>query len=187
MAVSLPQLLAQRTATRDRLKDLQKRAEAADPAAGIMAPELQAEFDTAAATLAGLDRAISNRAAVDALERVETGTTLAGGDNKLELALRAFRPNVAIAGCAGLRIDDGPEREVSAELARRSGRKVEGMLMPWQCFHRPYRAARVDTSRAGLRHHRHLSGRDAVCRRTAGRDCVRPPRRALHHRLAAAD
>ena len=145
MSVSLAVLNTKRAKLRNEMIALQRRAEEADPENGTMPPEMQSAFDAMKVALADLENAISNRAAVDAFERAESGRSLSGGDKKLELAMRAFRPGVAIAGAAGMRVDDGPEREISAEMARRSGRRVEGILIPYQSFHRPLER-RVETT-----------------------------------------
>jgi HK97 family phage major capsid protein len=137
MAVSLAVLTQRRAKIREQMLEMQRRAEADDPDNATMSPEAQSAFDALKAALADLETAISNRAAVDAFERHETGTTLQAGDGKWQIAKRNFRTTIALAGAAGLRVDDGPEREVSAELAKRSGRKVEGVLLPWESFHKP--------------------------------------------------
>ena len=137
MSVHLPSLLAKRTKIRDDMRAMQRRAEEADPENATMSPEAQAAFDALKVALQDLENAIANRAAVDAFERNETGRVLVNNDKQLEAAKRAFRPNMAIAGLAGLRVDDGPEREISQEMARRSGRKIEGLLIPYESFHRP--------------------------------------------------
>ncbi|MDQ2801715.1 MAG: phage major capsid protein [Pseudomonadota bacterium] len=149
MSVHLPSLLAKRTKIRDDMRAMQRRAEEADPENATMSPEAQSAFDALKVALADLESAISNRAAVDAFERSETGTSLGGGDRQLQTAKRAFRPEIAIAGLAGLRVDDGPEREISAEMARRSGRKLEGILLPWESFYRPIERRAETTTGAG--------------------------------------
>ena len=68
------------------------------------------------------------------------------GDRRLDTALASYSLVRAIAGHAGLRADWGRERELSAELARRSGRNFEGICVPMSVFHVPARAARVLTT-----------------------------------------
>lgn len=149
MSVTLASLTAKRAKLRNDMLAMQRRAEEADPENATMSSEQQAAFDAMKVALANLEASIANRAATDAFERAEAGRTLSGGDKQLELAKRAFRPGIAIAGASGLRVDDGPEREISAELARRSGRKVEGIMIPFESFHRPIERRVVTPAGAG--------------------------------------
>jgi len=149
LSVSIASLNAKRAKVRTDMLAMQRRAEEADPENAVMSPEMQSAFDKMKVLLADLENAIANRAVTDASERAETGRPMAGADQKLEIAKRAFRPGIALAGAAGLRVDDGAEREISAELARRSGRKVEGVMIPFECFHRPIERRVVTTGGSG--------------------------------------
>lgn len=96
-----------------------------------------ARFDTLKAEAAKTEASITRQATLDELERRATGTPITGtADANFETELRSFSITRAIAGAAGLNVDDGREKEISSELERRSGRKAEGILVPYQTMER---------------------------------------------------
>lgn len=101
-------------------------------------------FEAAETELRNLDASLTRQRKIDAAERSETGTPLSG-DLKLDSELRTkFSVSRAIAAAAGLDVDAGFEREMQVELAKRAGRKPEGVFIPTECFER-----RVLTTAAG--------------------------------------
>jgi hypothetical protein len=108
---------------------------------GVLGADEQKAWDTLMTAIEALKTALTNRSALDDLDREKRGTRIPGGggagDRPFETAARAFNILRAIAGACGLHVDDGPEREISRELALRSGRPVEGFLIPLQALHRP--------------------------------------------------
>lgn len=95
--------------------------------------ELKGELDSA-------EKAISRQQLIDEAERrMAGGQQIAGsGDNRLDAELRQFSLLKAIGGAAGLQgVDWGRERELQAELAKRSGKKPQGVLVPLEVFERP--------------------------------------------------
>jgi len=101
-------------------------------------------FEAAETELRNLDASLTRQRKIDAAERSETGTPLSG-DLKLDSELRTkFSVSRAIASAAGLDVDAGFEREMQVELAKRAGRKPEGVFIPTECFER-----RVLTSSTG--------------------------------------
>lgn len=101
-------------------------------------------FEAAETELRNLDSSLTRQRKIDAAERSETGTPLSG-DLKLDTELRTkFSVSRAIAAAAGLDVDAGFEREMQVELAKRAGRKPEGVFIPTECFER-----RVLTSATG--------------------------------------
>lgn len=130
MTVSLSTLLAKRAKLQTDLRAAQADAEAGD-SDGTMTETQQAAFDALKTALDALEKAIQNRAAVDALDRQTRGSTVGGGDS-FERELRQFSVTRALGAMAGIAgIDAGREREVSAEMARRSGRQTEGIIVPY--------------------------------------------------------
>jgi hypothetical protein len=79
-----------------------------------------------------LNHAERRQAMLDDLDRRATGNPLAeGNDRHYETEIRGFNITRAIAGAAGLPgVDAGRERELSAEIARRSGRQFQGIAVP---------------------------------------------------------
>lgn len=73
---------------------------------------------------------------------VEAGMPYGTGDRRFDAALGEYSLLRALAGHAGLGADWGRERELSAELARRSGRQFQGIAVPMSVFHMPARGAR---------------------------------------------
>jgi HK97 family phage major capsid protein len=65
------------------------------------------------------------------------GEPLTGGDSRFDEALGSYSLRAAIAGAAGMDVDWSRERELSAELARRSGRQFQGIAVPMSVFHKP--------------------------------------------------
>ena len=58
------------------------------------------------------------------------GSAASSGGDEFERELRGFSITRAIAGAAGLPVDDGREREIGRELERRAGRRFDGVAVP---------------------------------------------------------
>lgn len=101
-------------------------------------------FESAETELRNLDAKLDRQRKIDAADRAELGTPLAG-DAKLDSELRSkFSVRRAIAHAAGLEVDAGFEREMQAELSKRAGRAPEGLFIPTEVFEK-----RVLTTAAG--------------------------------------
>lgn len=87
----------------------------------------------------------------EAERRMAGGTVITGtGDARLDDELRSFSLVRAIASqVPNMNVDAGREREVSAEIARRSGRTFEGMAVPLSVFHKPVEQRVVTTAAPG--------------------------------------
>jgi HK97 family phage major capsid protein len=137
---SMTALNARRAKVRDQMRALQEEADSGD-GEGVMTEAQQSAFDTLKQALDALEKAITNRAAIDDIDRQTRGLQIGGGsssgDGQWESRQRDFNITRAIAGASGLHVDDGPEREVSRELAKRSSRAVEGFMIPFKALHRP--------------------------------------------------
>jgi HK97 family phage major capsid protein len=123
--MTMRELLAKRESIRTELRAIHEGANG-----GALAADAQARWtalESEAAALAGLE---SRQATIDDLDRRAAGTTIhAGADTRFEelAAQVTFLDNVR-AQCGGTDAACGRAREVSAELARRSGRAPEGLL-----------------------------------------------------------
>lgn len=87
----------------------------------------------------------------EAERRMGGGTVLTGsGDHHLDAELRNFSLVRAIASqVPNMNVDAGRERELSAEIARRSGRAFEGMAVPLSVFHKPVEQRVLTTAAPG--------------------------------------
>lgn len=109
---------------------------------GDLSDDQAHKFDEMRSELTGLDKQIERRQLLDEAERRMNGETIAGsGDDQFDIEVRNFSLVRAMAAAAGLAVDAGREREISVELARRSGLTPQGILVPMQVFEK-----RVTTS-----------------------------------------
>lgn len=99
---------------------------------GDLSAEAAARWATLETEADRLNHAERRQAMLDDLDRRAAGNPLAeGNDRHYETEIRAFNITRAIAGAAGLPgVDAGRERELSAEIARRSGRQFQGIAVP---------------------------------------------------------
>jgi HK97 family phage major capsid protein len=74
------------------------------------------------------------------------------GDRQWDRARRDFSLTRAMAGAAGLPVDDGREREVQQELRQRSGRQFAGIPCPVEIFDEPVeqRATQTTTTASNI-------------------------------------
>jgi HK97 family phage major capsid protein len=77
-----------------------------------------------------LEARIDRQVYLDDLERQSTAPI----DKHFDDEKREFSLVRAIAGASGLDVDDGREKEISAELAKRSGKKPGGIYVPVSVF-----------------------------------------------------
>lgn len=82
-----------------------------------------------------IGRRSSPHIALPASAPYDSGT----GDRRLDGALADYSLTRALAGAAGLGVDWGRERELGAEIARRSGRQFQGIAVPMSVFRQPVR------------------------------------------------
>lgn len=127
--------------------DLRALTETPEGDGGDLSDEQSKRFDALKADLEAAEKAIARQALVDEAERRMQGQQIAGnGDDRLDVAVRDFSLVRAIAGRAGLDVDDARERELSTELARRSGRKPGGFFVPMSVFHEPVERRVITTT-----------------------------------------
>jgi HK97 family phage major capsid protein len=103
---------------------------------GDLSNEQATKFDGLKQLLEATERQIERQTAIDEAERRMNGQQIAGtGDGKLDDELRTFSLRKAIlTQVPGHSEDCGRERELSAEIARRSGRAFQGVAIPAAAF-----------------------------------------------------
>ncbi|TVM15784.1 phage major capsid protein [Oceanidesulfovibrio indonesiensis] len=102
---------------------------------GDLSSEQEQRFDTHKAELSAVEKQIERQTIVEDAERRMAGQPLTGNeDRQYDELLREFSVVRALAGAAGMNVDDGREREISQELQRRSGQKAQGVMVPLNVF-----------------------------------------------------
>jgi HK97 family phage major capsid protein len=146
--MSLRHLLDRRAEIRASMERLN-----AAHADGAFPDAAQAEWDASRTELDGLEARITRQTVLDDLARRTDGQPIGGtGDRRLDDDItRRYSLTRALAGAAGLRVDNAYELEVSAELARRSGRQPGGIFIPLLALNPPMER-RVTTTAAPSSH-----------------------------------
>jgi HK97 family phage major capsid protein len=116
--------------------DMRQLTEAPSGDGGDLSAEQAAKFEAMKTELQGLEKAIDRQQLIDEAERRMNGQQIAGtGDNKLDTELRKFSLRKAILSqVPGHSEDCSRERELSNEIARRSGRAFQGIAVPASVF-----------------------------------------------------
>mgnify|MGYP000294124753 CR=1 FL=1 len=132
-----------------RLKDLQERRsrtvkemrEITDNPKGDngdLTDEQQQKFDELRGQVERLEQDIERQQAIDEAERRMSGQQVSGnGDQQFDRMRRDYSIVRAMAGAAGLPVDDGREREVQQEIRQRTGRTFTGIPVPTEVFEEP--------------------------------------------------
>ena len=98
---------------------------------GDLSEEQNTKFDGLKAELETVERQIERQRFVDEAERRMQGQRLTGsGDGQFDSLCREASLSRAIASQIDRSIDAGREIEISQELARRSGRRPQGIFVP---------------------------------------------------------
>ncbi|WP_017998286.1 phage major capsid protein [Paracoccus sp. N5] len=84
--------------------------------------------------ITSLDAKIQRAKDIAEMERSAPAVVSGRGDGVYEDRAREFSLTTAIRAAMGERVDDGRERELSAELQRRSGRAFTGIAVPDEVF-----------------------------------------------------
>src|SRR5262245_38147591 len=101
--------------------------------------------------IAGFDRQIERARDLQEAERAAPAVLHHGrGDGQFENRARQFSLLKAINARLGEDVDDGFEREISAEVRSRSGRKFQGIAVPDQYFYSEKRVLLTGSSAAAL-------------------------------------
>ena len=114
------------------IADMRSLTETPAGEGGDLSDEQNKKFDSMKAELEGVEKRIEQQRFIDEAERRMNGNTLAGsGDGQFDSLCGGFSLQRAIAAQIEPRsVDAGREFEVSRELARRSGRTPQGILVP---------------------------------------------------------
>lgn len=101
--------------------------------------------------IAALDRQIERARDLQEADRAAPAVLHHGrGDGQFDKRAREFSLVKAINARLGEDVDDGFEREISAEVRSRSGRKFQGIAVPDEYFYREKRTLLVGSSAAPL-------------------------------------
>jgi HK97 family phage major capsid protein len=104
---------------------------------GAWTEDQQKNWQDLGAEIEKLGFAIQRQELVDAADKQAKGEPVTEGrDSNFENECRAFSLTRAIAAASGLAVDNGREREISAELQRQSGKKFQGIAVPMEVFQR---------------------------------------------------
>ena len=102
---------------------------------GAWSEEQQKNWTDLGAEIEKLGFAIQRQELIDEADRRAGGQPIGReGAADFDRECRAFSLTRAIAAASGLAVDNGREREVSAELQRRSGKAFNGLAVPMQVF-----------------------------------------------------
>jgi hypothetical protein len=139
--------LADLQADRARIvREMRSLNEAANES-GDLTDEQQKKFDGFKVELAAVEKRIARQTELDEAERRMAATPITRrGDGRYEERAREFSLVKAINARLGEDVDDGFEREISAEVKRRSGRKFQGIAVPDEYFQVERRTLLVDPS-----------------------------------------
>jgi HK97 family phage major capsid protein len=131
--MKMTDLLERRTRT---IADMRSITETPAGDGGDLSNEQATKFDTMKAELQTLEKSIERQRLIDEAERRMNGEHIAGtGDNRLDAEMRNFSLRRAILSqVPGHSEDCGRERELSGEIARRSGRPFQGIAVPMSVF-----------------------------------------------------
>ncbi|RYG08504.1 MAG: phage major capsid protein, partial [Burkholderiales bacterium] len=129
-------LSAIREAKASKVAALRGLLASADTEKRALNSDEQSKFDLIKGEITGLEADEQRTQFLEDVERRATGQRVAGThDGNFEAECRAFSLTKAIAAqLPNSTVDAGREREISQELARRSGRAFSGIAVPTQVF-----------------------------------------------------
>ncbi|MEZ5894270.1 MAG: phage major capsid protein [Parvularculaceae bacterium] len=103
--------------------------------AGAPSENQEKRFEVLKGELTLAEKAIEKQELIDDADRRAAGEPIGETrDGDFDRECRAFSLTRAIGAASGLAVDGGREREISAELQRRSGVKFQGVAVPMQVF-----------------------------------------------------
>jgi HK97 family phage major capsid protein len=148
MGAKLHELQERRSTAVLSMREINDRAEAEKR---DYSDDENTKHKTLKAEVAGLDRQIERARDLQEAERQAPAVLHHGrGDGQYEQRAREFSLIKAINARLGEDVDAGFEREISAEVRRRSRRKFQGIAVPDEYFHLEKRTLLVGSSAAPL-------------------------------------
>ena len=118
-----------------KVADMRRLLSTAESEKRVLNSAEQTAFDKIKTEVQDLEGQEQRASFLEDAERRAMGAPVAGADKNFDAECRAFSMTRAIAAqLPNSTIDAGREREVSQELARRSGRKFEGIAVPMAVF-----------------------------------------------------
>lgn len=139
--MSARDLLNRRARLKDEATALTENPEGAN---GDLSEAQEKRFDEITVEIESLDKRIGRLHTLDEIERRSPTGQAPGGDS-FHVELRGYSLLRAIAGQAGLRVDDGREREVEQEVRSKMPNPGDGMCVPLAAL-LPARELRAITS-----------------------------------------
>ena len=142
--MNLRELTEKRTKAHDAFEQVVKEVERAG---GTQSDEQRAQMDRHEGEFKTLDEQIARQVTLNDMERRMQGQPIGGtGDDRLDTELRNYSLKCAIASQVpdlAPHVDCGREREVSKEIAHRSGRPFQGMAVPMAVFEKRHTAVHI--------------------------------------------
>lgn len=118
-----------------KVADMRRLLSTAESEKRVLNSAEQTAFDKIKTEVQDLEGQEQRASFLEDAERRAMGAPVAGADKNFDAECRAFSMTRAIAAqLPNSTVDAGREREVSQELARRSGRKFEGIAVPMAVF-----------------------------------------------------
>jgi len=118
---------------------------------GELQDEAKKRFDTLETEVRGLDEKINRERRVAEMERQADATVIGEDFSDFSRECRSYSLLRAIAAASGMTgVDAGREREISQEIAKRTGRSPQGIFAPTEIFHMERRVVVSSTTGAGV-------------------------------------
>ena len=128
-------------------KQMREIVDSASGSDGDLTDEQTKQFGDLRTDLQKTEQALERQQFVDEAERRMVGQPLTSGDAQLDHELAKYSLRAAILSqLPDATIDCGRELELSAEIARRSGRPFQGLAVPLTVFHEPVEHRTITTA-----------------------------------------
>jgi HK97 family phage major capsid protein len=125
--MTLRDLIERRSAIASEMRALNDAPEGDN---GDLSDGQESRFSALRSEMETIERRITRQEQLDAAERRMAGSPASSGGDDFVREIRGLSIVRAIAGAAGLKVDDGREREIAVEIARREQRSVDGIAIP---------------------------------------------------------
>ena len=140
--MTLRELMEKRARLRSQMKAINDSPQGE---AGDLSDAQEKQFAELRADFEKNEKAIERQTLLDEADRRAAGEPIGReGDADFDRECRSFSLTRAIAGAAGLQVDWGREREVSAELHKRHNGAFQGVAIPMTVFERRATPAEIE-------------------------------------------